>query len=84
MHTPSSLAPWARVSAAHACMVVSEPSTGSQLRSAVALELAPSPSTGSSLGLLSFQRTLHSSAFPRPWLLQACESVRVGRRELSL
>lgn len=40
--------------------------------------------TESSPGLMSFPRALQSSAFRRPRLLQACESVRVWEGELSL
>ena len=72
--TPSSLAQWTCVSAASA--VLSEHRASSQLRSAEALNLLP-PLIGSSTGLMSLQTTLQSSAFPRPQLLQACESVGV-------
>lgn len=72
--TPSSQAQGTRVSAAS--MVASEHSASSQLRSAEASSFFL-PLIGSSLGLMSFQTTLQSSAFPHPRLLQASESVCV-------
>lgn len=72
--TPSPLAQETHVSAVS--MVVSERTASSQPRSAEALNFF-FPLIGSSLGLMSFQTTLQSSAFPHPQLLQACESVCV-------
>lgn len=72
--THSSLAQQTCVSAAGAA--ASEHNASSEQRSAEALNLLP-PLIGSSPDLMSFQTTLQSSAFPRPRLLQACESVGV-------
>lgn len=63
--------------------VISERGARSQPRPAEALNLLPLL-TESSPGLTSFPTALRSSAFRRPRLLQACESVRVWAGELSL